>query len=322
MLARPARCIASQRHAAFSRRAVVVKCEVKKVVVSGAGGRTGQLVVKKLLEQKDNFSVVATVRAKGSAGKLTSAGLPVSSLVEFDLAAAAGTAGSASNAAAAGLAAALQGADALVIATSGVPQIKYLSLIPVMLAKITGKEGVRPEFSWKQGQNPQQIDWLGQKVQIDAAKAAGVKQVVLISSMGGTDPDHPLNKLGDGNILQWKRKAEQYLIASGIPYTIIHPGGLIDEAGGSRKLILGVDDKLLENNPRNIPRADVAALAVGCIGLKEAMNKSFDAICAPAGQGSFSSSWAEVVGQLAGASCNYSVNSQWADAELAAAAAK
>jgi uncharacterized protein YbjT (DUF2867 family) len=70
-----------------------------------------------------------------------------------------------------------------------------------------------------------QIDWLGQKVQIDAAKAAGVKQVVLVSSMGGTDPNHPLNKLGDGNILQWKRKAEQYLIASGIPYTIIHPGG-------------------------------------------------------------------------------------------------
>lgn len=31
-----------------------------------------------------------------------------------------------------------------------------------------------------------QIDWLGQKLQIDAAKAAGVKLVVLISSMGGT----------------------------------------------------------------------------------------------------------------------------------------
>jgi hypothetical protein len=97
---------------------------------------------------------------------------------------------------------------------------------------------------------------------------------------------------------------------------------LIDEAGGSRKLLLGVDDKLLENNPRNIPRADVAALAIGCIGLTQALNKSFDAICAPAGQGSFSGNWAEVVGQLGSASCDYSVNSQWADAELAAAVAK
>ena len=50
---------------------------------------------------------------------------------------------------------------------------------------------------------PPKIDWLGQKVQIDAAKAAGVKQVVLISSMGGTDPNHFLNTMGDhGNILQ------------------------------------------------------------------------------------------------------------------------
>ena len=74
-----------------------------------------------------------------------------------------------------------------------------------------------------------QIDWLGQKAQIDAAKEAGVKKVVLISSMGGTDENHPLNKLGDGNILIWKRKAEEYLINSGaFDYTIIHPGGLID----------------------------------------------------------------------------------------------
>lgn len=32
-------------------------------------------------------------------------------------------------------------------------------------------------------------------------------------------------QLGNGNILMWKRKAEQYLIASGLTYTIIHPGG-------------------------------------------------------------------------------------------------
>lgn len=103
-----------------------------QVVVTGAGGRTGALIVNKLLEQPETFSVVATVRSKQNAGKLTSAGLPESSLVEFDLATAA-AAGSSSS-----LAAALQDADALVIATSGVPQIKYLSLIPVIWAKITG----------------------------------------------------------------------------------------------------------------------------------------------------------------------------------------
>jgi uncharacterized protein YbjT (DUF2867 family) len=71
----------------------------------------------------------------------------------------------------------------------------------------------------------QQVDWVGQKLQIDEAKRAGVRHVVIISSMGGTDPENALNKLGDGNILQWKRRAEQYLLASGLTYTIIHPGG-------------------------------------------------------------------------------------------------
>lgn len=55
--------------------------------------------------------------------------------------------------------------------------------------------------------------------------------------MGGTDPENFLNKLGGGNVLLWKRKAEQYLIASGLDYTIIHPGGLTDEPGGRRELV-------------------------------------------------------------------------------------
>lgn len=120
--------------------------------MTGAGGRTGKLVIKKLLAEPEYFSPVATVRSKSSAGKVTSEGLPESALVEFDLAAAA-----AAGTAPASLTAALQGADALVIATSGVPQIKPLSLIPVMWAKLTGKEGVRPEFTWKQGQMPEQV---------------------------------------------------------------------------------------------------------------------------------------------------------------------
>lgn len=74
----------------------------------------------------------------------------------------------------------------------------------------------------------------------------GVKRVVVVGSMGGTQPDNFLNTLGNGNILAWKRRAEQYLVESGVPYTIVHPGGLLDDKGGERELVLGVDDKLLE----------------------------------------------------------------------------
>ena len=62
--------------------------------------------------------------------------------------------------------------------------------------------------------------------------------MVLVGSMGGTNPNHPLNKLGNGNILMWKRKAEQYLIDSGIDYTIIRAAGLVDTEGGIRELIV------------------------------------------------------------------------------------
>lgn len=50
------------------------------------------------------------------------------------------------------------------------------------------------------------MDWLGQKIQIDAARVAGVKHVVLLGSMAGSQPEHFLNQMGNGNILLWKRK--------------------------------------------------------------------------------------------------------------------
>ena len=50
------------------------------------------------------------------------------------------------------------------------------------------------------------MDWLGQKLQIDAARVAGVKHVVLLGSMAGSQPEHFLNQMGNGNILLWKRK--------------------------------------------------------------------------------------------------------------------
>lgn len=63
-----------------------------------------------------------------------------------------------------------------------------------------------------------------------------------------------------------RRKAEEYLIASGMDYTIIHPGGLLDEPGGKRQLVLGVDDTLLQREKRSIPRADVAQVGFVLVG--------------------------------------------------------
>ncbi|PRW44340.1 NAD(P)-binding [Chlorella sorokiniana] len=259
--------------------------------------------MKKLLERQDRFSPRGVVRSDKSAGQLRGYGATDQQLFVGDILREGGEGV---------LKRAMQGADALVIATSAVPKINYLSLVPVMLAKLFKKEGVRPSFTFKEGQMPEQIDWEGQKAQIDAAKAAGVKHVVIVSSMGGTDPNNFLNTIGNGNILVWKRKAEEYLIAQAaggdLKYTIVHPGGLIDEEGGKRELIIDVDDNLISSNSkyRRIPRADVAEFCVQSLLVEEALNRSVDLVSKEPGDGAPTTDFAALLRSMP-KNCDYSL---------------
>lgn len=108
---------------------------------------------------------------------------------------------------------------------------------------------------------------------------------MVIGSMGGQNPNHMLNSLGNGKILIWKRKGEEYLSQSGIPYTIIRAGGLQDKAGGVREIVVGKDDELLNTDTKAITREDVAELAVQALLVEEAKNKAFDVASKPEGHG-------------------------------------
>ncbi|KAG5396156.1 hypothetical protein IGI04_017970, partial [Brassica rapa subsp. trilocularis] len=230
------------------------------VLVTGAGGRTGQIVYKKLKERSDEFVARGLVRTKESKEKIGGEDEVFIGDIRDPSA----------------IAPAVQGIDALVILTSAVPQMK---------PGFDPSKGGRPEFYFDEGAYPEQVDWIGQKNQIDAAKAAGVKQIVLVGSMGGTNINHPLNSIGNANILVWKRKAEQYLADSGIPYTIIRAGGLQDKEGGIRELLVGKDDELLETETRTIARADVAEVCVQALQLEEAKFKALDLASKPEGTG-------------------------------------
>jgi hypothetical protein len=167
---------------------------------------------------------------------------------------------------------------------------------------------------------------LGQIAQIDLAKKIGVEHVVVVSSMGGTDPNNFLNSIGknkdgsgNGDILLWKRKAERYLVEvrnkmdqslsnktkaclfsifnclhvlclpclvqSGLQYTIIHPGGLLDKEEGIEQFVLDVDDKLIERKKRSISRADVANLCIAALTLGNKRSVSFDCITTEGSEG-------------------------------------
>ncbi|KAK9806478.1 hypothetical protein WJX73_001523 [Symbiochloris irregularis] len=242
----------------------------KTVLVTGAGGQTGKIVLEKLLAAKDKFSVRGLVHSSQSAQRVhQETGIPAQALYTADI----------TEAASPGLSEAMDGIDALIIATSAVPKLKKLSLPGAIFGKITGGSGM-PGFYYNQ--MPEQVDWLGQKNQIDAAVKAGVKRVVLISSMGGTDPNHMLNRMGDGQILVFKRKAEEYLMSQkGVDFTILHPGGLTNDREGERELVFGVDDDLMKSKERRIPRGDVAELCVQSLVLPEASNRSIDVVSRP-----------------------------------------
>lgn len=268
-----------------------------KVVVTGAGGKTGKLVVERLTAAPEIWATpTAVVRSKKSGAPAKAMGAEVAVI---DV-----TAPGAEDA----LKTALTGADALVIATSAVPQIKKRSIVRLMIAKALKQTGVRPEFRWKGGEGgrPEAVDWIGQKVQIDAAVAAGVRRVVLVSSMGVTQPENMLNSIADGKILLWKRKAEEYLMLCAsrgeVEGVVLHPGGLIDAPGGERRLVLGIDDTLLTRSSRRIPRADVAALAVAAISSPASKNRSLDCVADDPGEGRAPVSEADFEALFAGVS--------------------
>jgi uncharacterized protein YbjT (DUF2867 family) len=231
------------------------------VLVTGATGRTGSIVVQKLQQRPEQFVAKGFARSEARVSELfgTTEGFYLGDIRDPE-----------------SLKAALESCDALVILTSAIPQMQA-----------PPQPGQRPEFIYPEGGTPEEVDYQGQVNQIDAARAAGVQHIVLVGSMGGTNEQHPLNRMANGNILIWKRRAEAYLIESGIAYTIIRAGGLQDQPGGQRELLVGKDDELLahppDGIPTSIPRSDVAEVVVQALLEPSARNKAFDLISKPAG---------------------------------------
>jgi uncharacterized protein YbjT (DUF2867 family) len=76
---------------------------------------------------------------------------------------------------------------------------------------------------------PEFVDFAGTRNLVDAAKNAGVKHFVLIGS-GRTGPhiDHS-TRATMGYTRYFKTKGEEYLKASGVPYTILGAAGLLEK---------------------------------------------------------------------------------------------
>jgi uncharacterized protein YbjT (DUF2867 family) len=205
-----------------------------RVAVTGASGKTGRRVVEEAL--KRGLEVRAILRPSSIApeGIL---GAAIERLELQDVTA---------------LERALQGCDALVIATGARPSIDLLA--------------------------PLKVDALAIRPQMEAARAAGVKRVVLVTSLCSGRLLHPLNLFG--LILVWKGLGERWLAESGLDWTVIRPGGLKEnEEGLEAQGILFSGPG--EQDSSSIPRRLVARVCLDALQTPAAIGRIIEITSSP-----------------------------------------
>jgi uncharacterized protein YbjT (DUF2867 family) len=237
--------------------------EGNKVVVAGATGQSGRRVLERLAAQK-GLNVVGAVRnVDKAAASLTESSVVIRGamvqkvgsidtdgveLVHMDVVADSVDA----------ITEVLRGADSLVIAT-----------------------GFVPGNPLKMNKSAHEVDNLGTCKLVDAAKAAGVKKVVMISSIltngrnwgQAKSPGFVITN-AFGNVLDEKIIAENYLRASGLDYTIVRPGGLKATLPVGALKISGEDTL----NSGEISRDLVADVCVASLTDAKASNKVLEII--------------------------------------------
>ncbi|TMU87019.1 SDR family oxidoreductase [Bacillus sp. BHET2] len=114
------------------------------------------------------------------------------------------------------------------------------------------------------------IDLDGAVKAMEAAKQAGVDRFIMVSALQAHNRENWNESLKPYYVA--KHFADQALVQSGLTYTIIRPGGLLNEPG-TGKVSAG------ENLSRSsIPREDVARTIVVSLSEEHTFNKGFDLV--------------------------------------------
>lgn len=136
--------------------------------------------------------------------------------------------------------------------------------------------------------SPEQVDAQGVSNLVSAAPK-DLKRFIFVSSTGVLRKDKPpFNLLNGFGVLDAKLKAEQAIIDSGLPYTIIRPARLIDgpytsydlntllkaKTQGKLGVVVGTGDTLVGQTSR----IDVASACVECIDNEATQGKVFELV--------------------------------------------
>jgi uncharacterized protein YbjT (DUF2867 family) len=122
---------------------------------------------------------------------------------------------------------------------------------------------------------PYQVDFEGTKNLVNVAKSKNIEQFILVSSLCTSKLLHPLNLFW--GILVWKKWAEEYIQRSGLAYTIVRPGGLMND-NNDDQIIMTKADQLFDGR---IPRMKVAQVCVEAAKEATARNQIVEIVAKP-----------------------------------------
>ena len=244
------------------------------ILVAGATGGVGQLVIAKLIEK--NVSVRALTRNKNKASQMFDQRVKI-------------------------FVGDVREPQTLTSATQDITQI-------ICCIGTTAFPSSRWDFTslFNPQNTPQEVDDKGVK-NLVAAASKNLKRFVFVSSCGVLRKDSfPFNILNSFGVLDAKLQGEKAIKSSGLPYTIIRPGRLIDgpytsydlntllqaKTDGKKAVVIGTGDTLNGETSR----IDVANACVECLNYDSTVNKAFDLI--NAGDKSVTTNWESIFSQI------------------------
>jgi uncharacterized protein YbjT (DUF2867 family) len=167
--------------------------------------------------------------------------------------------------------------------TSGLTGVEFaegnLTSVPVLEKAMEGAQyaisaiGSKKPFS---GAENDKIDNMGNQNLARAAKAKGLKQIVVISSIGAGNSKNAVScmyKWPMMSVLKAKSKSEAFIQSCGIDYTIIRPGGYNDDVIGD-EVAFGEGGKITGR----VKRSQIARVCVDALESPALKNRTFEVV--------------------------------------------
>lgn len=250
-----------------------IPAEANPVLVAGATGGVGQLVVAQLLNQGCEVRALVRDREKGLKYFGDRVQLTQGDILRPQT-----------------LPKAVRGVKSIICCTgtTAFPSARWgfpETLSPIDWIKVWSREAYRNQVA---ATSPRQVDNIGLRHLIGVAPA-NLYRFVLVSSAGVLRRDQfPYSLLNRFGVLDAKAQAEAMLQVSGLPYTIFRPGRLIDgpytsydlnrllqaTTEGKLGVVLDRGDQLQGQTSR----IDVAGACVACLGIPTTAGLALDII--------------------------------------------